>query len=212
MVSPQQDRKAAMTPPRKAVLYMRVSTGGQTTENQRHDLEAAAKARGWQIVDVYRDAGISGSKGREKRPGLDSLMKDAVRGKFDAVLVWDTSRLARSVLHFAQVTTELDALGVVMVFVKEGVDTSTPHGRAMVQMSNVFAQLELSLIKERIKAGLDRAKRDGTRSGKPVGRPPASPQLHKAIRAAKAKGLSVRAIASKLATSVGTVHRSLTAA
>lgn len=196
-----------MVKAKRAAIYLRVSTADQTTANQRPDLEAAAAARGWEVVDIYEDAGISGAKGRQQRPELDRLLKDAVRGRFNAVLVWDASRLARSTAHLATMMGELQALGVTQVFLKEGIDTSTPHGRAMVQMAGVFAELEREMIRERVMAGLARAKR----ANKRLGRPPVANKVRTDILQAAERGLSVRAIAAKVGASVGTVHRTLAA-
>ena len=130
---------------KRAALYLRVSTDQQTTENQRRQLQGVAERRGWTIVHTYEDAAISGAKGRDKRPGLDRMMKDAARGRFDLVMVWAVDRLGRSTATVAPVMAELGELGVGFYADKEGMDATTAHGRAMLQMASVFAELERAM-------------------------------------------------------------------
>lgn len=184
-------------------IYVRVSTGGQTVANQLHDLEATAKARGWDVVEVYRDAGVSGTKGRDERPALAKLLKDAARGRFGRVAVWSVDRLGRSTQHVTTVMEELKALGVRLFFHKEALDSTTPHGKAMLEMAAVFATLERSLIVERVNAGLARARREGQR----LGRPPADAKAVAKARSALAAGLSVRKAAEAAGISVGLAHK-----
>src|ERR1700722_11155151 len=145
-------------PGKRAALYLRVSTGEQTVENQRLELEAAAESRGWQVVTTYADNGISGAKGRDKRPGLDTMLKDAVRRKFDVVMVWAVDRLGRSLPDLISTMQELHGAKVDLFLLQQGLDTTTPSGRAMFQMLGVFSEFERSMIQSRVKAGLDRAK------------------------------------------------------
>lgn len=150
----------------RAVLYLRVSTLKQTTDNQRHDLERMCEAKGWEITKVYEDNGISGAKGRKARPALDNLLKDAAKRHFDIAVFWSVDRLGRST---SQVTTAMDEMqiaGVKQFYHKESIDTSSPHGQAMLEMAAVFAKLERSMIQERVKSGLERAKAKGVRLGK----------------------------------------------
>ena len=139
---------------KRAALYLRVSTDGQTTDNQRRELEQVAEWRRWTVTQVYKDAGISGAKGRDKRPGFDAMLKDASRRRFDILMFWSIDRLGRSTAAVAAALAELDAAGVAIYAQKEGMDATTPHGRAMLQVAAVFAELERSMIRERVIAGL----------------------------------------------------------
>ena len=127
---------------KRVALYLRVSTDEQTTSNQRLALMEVGDRRGWNIVKVYEDAGISGAKGRDKRPGFNATMKDALRRHFDVLAVWSIDRLGRSTATVATALAELDAAGVAIYSDREGMDATTPHGRAMLQMAAVFAELE----------------------------------------------------------------------
>lgn len=193
----------------RTALYLRVSTAEQTTENQRLELVKLAELRGWQVTEVYEDAGISGAKGRDKRPELDRLLKDAAKRKFDRVLVWSVDRLGRSTAQVAVTMEELRSSRVNLFCYRESMDSSTAHGQAMLEMAAVFAKLERAMIQERVKAGLARAKAEG----KTLGRPRV---VDDAVRAAvltgKSAGLSVRKIAAQVGVSVGTVQGVLTAA
>jgi DNA invertase Pin-like site-specific DNA recombinase len=149
---------------KRAALYLRVSTVDQHPESQLRDLEAMAQQRGLEIVQRYTDR-ITGTRAR--RPGLDQMMADARRGQFDVVLVWASDRLARSVRHFLEVLDELNRLNVEFVSFRENIDTGGPLGRAVVVIIGAIAELERSLIIERVRAGMRRAKLDGTRLGRP---------------------------------------------
>jgi DNA invertase Pin-like site-specific DNA recombinase len=149
---------------KRAALYLRVSTIDQHPETQLHDLRGLAAQRSFQIVEEYTDR-ISGVKSR--RRGLDQLMSDARRGKFDVVLVWAFDRIARSVRHFLEVLDELNRLNIEFVSFRENVDTSGPLGRAMVVIIGAIAELERNLIVERVKAGMRRARLEGQRIGRP---------------------------------------------
>jgi DNA invertase Pin-like site-specific DNA recombinase len=124
---------------KRAALYVRVSTDGQTTENQRLALEAVAQRRGWEVVQTYRDNGISGVKGRDKRPAFDAALKDAVRRRFDVLMVWSIDPMGRSTATVAAALAELEEARVAIYADKEGMDATTPHGKAMLQMAAVFA-------------------------------------------------------------------------
>jgi DNA invertase Pin-like site-specific DNA recombinase len=147
-------------------VYLRVSTDGQTTQNQRRELEAVAALSGWEVVDFYEDAGISGSNGREKRPGFDRLLKDATARKINMVAVWSVDRLGRSLQHLVGFLNELQALNCHLYLHQQAIDTTTPSGRAMFQMCGVFAEFERSMIVERVNAGLARAKANGVKLGR----------------------------------------------
>ena len=148
---------------KRAVLYVRVSTPDQSIEPQLLDLRQMAAARGYEIVREYSDK-LSGTKSR--RPGLDALLSDAQRHRFDVVMVWAFDRMARSVRHFLEVLDELNHLNIEFVSFRESVDTSGPLGRAMVVIVGAIAELERNLIVERVKAGMRRAKLDGRQIGR----------------------------------------------
>src|SRR5215475_9049479 len=151
---------------RRVGIYLRVSTDGQTTENQRRELEAVAARSGWEIAGLYEDAGISGSNGREKRPGFDRLLKDATARKINMIAAWSVDRLGRSLQHLVGFLNELQALNCDLYLHQQAIDTSTPSGRAMFQMCGVFAEFERSMIVERVNAGLARAKAKGVKLGR----------------------------------------------
>jgi DNA invertase Pin-like site-specific DNA recombinase len=190
---------------KRVALYVRVSTDEQTTDNQRHELEAVAKRSGWNLVGVYEDNGISGANGREKRPALDKMLKDAARREFDMIAAWSVDRLGRSLQHLVTLLEELHALGVDLYLHQQGLDTSTPSGRAMFQMCGVFAEFERAMLVERTKAGMARARAKGKR----IGRPPVPPVIKRRIVMLRQKGKSVRGIAKATGFSVGVVHKSI---
>ncbi len=193
---------------KRVALYLRVSTDCQTTENQRLELEKVAKGRGWKIVAVFDDNGVSGAKGREYRKQFDELIKDATRGKFDLVAAWSVDRLGRSLQDLIAFLNELHGVGCDLYLHQQGIDTTTPAGKAMFQMCGVFAEFERTMIQERVKAGLIRAKANG----KTLGRPSIPDQTRKRVLKAKEKGLSLRKIAAEAGVSVGTVHNVVKAA
>ena len=169
---------------KRTAIYLRVSTADQTTENQRRELEKVAKRSGWNIVEVYEDAGISGANGREKRPAFDKLLNDANRREFDLVAAWSVDRLGRSLQHLVAFLGELHALKIGLYLHQQGLDTTTPAGEAMFQMLGVFSQFERSMIQERVKAGLARARAQGKR----LGRRPLSAGVVKRARALRDGG------------------------
>src|ERR1700730_11048153 len=150
-----------MTDGVRAAIYLRVSRDDQTTENQRLVLARVAGHRGWQIVQTYEDQGIGGAKGREQRPAFDAMLKDAVRRRYDILMVWSIDRLGRSVLHVANALAELDAAGIRLYCDQQGIDSGTPMGRAMIQMASVFGEQERSMLRARVLAGLDRVRQQG---------------------------------------------------
>ncbi len=196
-----------------AAIYARVSTrNGQTTENQLRELREVARRHGWKIVATYTDDGISGAKGREQRPGLDDLLKGVARKEFDVVAAWSVDRLGRSLQDLIGTLNELKAKDVDLYLHKQGLDTSTPAGKAMFQMLGVFAEFEREIIAERIHAGLARAKEQGTKSGKPIGRPEVFGTVHKKAVALKERGFGTRRIAEELGVARATVVKALRAA
>lgn len=189
-------------------LYLRVSTSGQTVENQRQELERVAAQRGWEIVETYTDHGISGTKGRDKRPALDRLCKDAARGRFDIVAAWAIDRLGRSLAHLATLLDELQHLGVGLYLHQQAIDTGTPAGKAMLAMCGVFAEFERSLIVERINAGLARAKAQGKKLGRPT---TTTARTESRIKTMHRSGIGKLKIARELGIGVSTVQRILAA-
>src|SRR6266487_547506 len=188
---------------KRAAIYLRVSTQDQTTSNQEHELRQAAERAGWQGAKVYKDHGISGAKGRNGRPAFDALCRDATKRQFDVVMTWNVDRLGRSLKDLVAFLSELHALGIDLFLHQQGLDTTTPAGKAMFQMLGVFAEFERSIIQERVRAGLQRAKREGKR----LGRPPIADKLAERIRAALAGGMSVRKTAAKSEVKPSTVQR-----
>jgi DNA invertase Pin-like site-specific DNA recombinase len=188
-------------------IYLRVSTNGQTTENQRRELKAVAKRSGWQVVDIYEDAGISGAKGRDKRPGFDRLMRDATSRKINMIAAWSVDRLGRSLQDLVGFLNELHALHCHLYLHQQALDTSTPSGRAMFQMCGVFAEFERAMIRERVNAGLARARARGRR----LGRPPVAPSVEAKIRELRAQRMGIVKIARTLGVGTSVVQRVLAA-
>jgi DNA invertase Pin-like site-specific DNA recombinase len=184
---------------KRAALYVRVSTDRQTVENQIAALSKVAEARGWQIVETFSDAGISGAKGRRDRPGLDEMLKQAQRGRFDVVMAWAIDRLGRSLVDLLQTIESLKACGVD----QQSIDTTTPAGKLMLQMCGAFAEFERSMLQARIAAGLRRAVANGAKLGRPFNDPHA---IDKA-RLALGKGLGINRVAKLVGLSNGTVQR-----
>jgi len=194
---------------KRAVLYLRVSTIDQTTANQERELREIAGRMGCEIVKVYKDHGISGAKGRDKRPGFDAMHKDASRRRFDIVMAWSVDRLGRSLQDLISFLSELHSLGIDLALHQQGIDTTTPAGKAMFQMMGVFAEFERSMIVERVRAGIARAKASGTKSGKAFGRPRMPVELEQRIREALAAPgrPGFHKIAAQFGVATGTVQR-----
>src|SRR6201987_2414365 len=149
---------------KRPVLYLRVSTLDQTTANQERELREVASRMGCEIIKVYKDHDVSGAKGRDKRPAFDALCKAATRREFDMVMAWSVDRLGRSLQDLITFLSELHAVRVDLYLHQQGLDTTTPSGKAMFQMMGVFAEFERSMIRERTIAGMERARIKGTRS------------------------------------------------
>ena len=186
---------------KRAACYLRVSTVDQHPETQLHDLRQMAAQRGYEVVAEFTDR-ISGTKAR--RPALDQMMADARRGRFDVVLVWASDRIARSVKHFLDVLDELNRIGVEYVSFRENIDTGGPLGRAMVVIIGAIAELERSLIVERVRAGMRRARLEGQH----IGRTPLVLD-NLAIQQDRQHGHSIREIARSHRISTATVQRVL---
>jgi DNA invertase Pin-like site-specific DNA recombinase len=189
-------------------VYLRVSTTDQTTANQRLDLERVAAQRGWVIAETYVDHGISGSKGRDKRPAFDKLCKDATSGKLDLVAAWSIDRLGRSLQHVVTFLNELSAMNVDLYLHQQSVDSSTPGGKAMLSMCAVFAEFERNMIIERVTAGMARARSQG----KVFGRTKVSPATELEIHRLRKLGHGIIKTATLAGVGVSTVQRVVSAA
>jgi DNA invertase Pin-like site-specific DNA recombinase len=181
----------------RAAIYARVSTSDQTVANQLLELRRYIDARGWTAVNEYVDV-MSGAK--DRRPGLDALVRDARRRKFDAVVVWKLDRLGRSLRHLVLLMEELQQLGVALVSLGEGLDLSTPAGRLQAGLLAVVASFERERIRERVMSGLQRAKAQG----KALGRPKAAIPID---RLATVASLSLTDAAEALGVSRSTLKR-----
>jgi DNA invertase Pin-like site-specific DNA recombinase len=188
---------------KRAALYLRVSTDKQTVENQMRELRQIAERRGWEIVEQYHDAGISGAKGRDGRPGLDQMLKDAQRRRFDVVMAWAIDRLGRSLIDLLGTIQTLEACGVDLYLDQQSIDTTTPAGKLMFQVCGAFAEFERSMIRQRVKAGLRRA----IERGKQLGRPKVAAEIEKRIRDRLKAGRGILKVAKELGVGTGTVQR-----
>jgi DNA invertase Pin-like site-specific DNA recombinase len=188
---------------RRAAIYLRVSTRDQSTDAQHAELTTIASRAGWEIVETYRDAGISGGKGRDQRPGFDQMLKDATRRRFDLLMAWSVDRLGRSLQHLVGTLADLQAAGIDLYLRQQAIDTTSPSGRALFQMLGVFAEFERAMIRDRVQAGIDRARS----AGKRLGRPRIESKRADAIRASLARGVSIRAAAKAHRVGVSTVQR-----
>lgn len=190
----------------RAALYARVSTSGQTTENQLRDLRDAATRHGWDVTAVFTDEGISGAKGRDQRAGLASLMKIVARREVDIVAAWSVDRLGRSLQDLVAVLGDINAKGVDLYLHQQGLDTTTPSGRAMFQMLGVFSEFERSMIRERVNAGLARARAQGKRLGRPSND---DPKLLEDVKRLRAEGMGINRTARQLGVGTSLVQRLL---
>jgi DNA invertase Pin-like site-specific DNA recombinase len=188
----------------KVAIYCRVSTNHQSTDNQSADLKRVAKSRGWTVEKFYIDHAISGAKDRSQRAGLDELLKDATRGKFDSVMVWSIDRLGRSLQHLITIVNELRAIGVDLYIHQQALDTRTPSGQLCFSIFGALAEYERELIKERVRAGLDRAKSKGVKLGRPTN---LNPAMRTDILRMRLNKVSIRGIASRLRVGTGTVYK-----
>lgn len=185
----------------RVALYLRVSTTEQSTAAQRGDLERWAQQRGYTVVQVFEDHGVSGARHRRDRPAFDALMRDAVRGKFDIVGAWSVCRLGRSMPDLVRTLSDLQASKVGLYLHQQGLDTTTPSGEAMYGMMAVFSQFERSMCVARVHAGLAAAKAKGVKLGRPT--------LPRAVRELALDqlrgGASVRSVVKSTGFSVGSV-------
>jgi len=188
---------------KRAALYLRVSTLDQNTDNQEIQLREVAGRAGYEIIRVYRDHGISGAKGRAGRPQFDALCKDAARRKFDLVMSWSVDRLGRSLTDLLEFLREIHALRIGLYLHQQGVDTTTPSGKAMFQMMGVFVEFERSMIQERVRAGLARARASGVR----LGRPKVGADKETRIRELLRQKVGICRVGKKVGVGTGTVQR-----
>src|SRR5277367_1826961 len=188
---------------KRVAIYLRVSTSKQETRNQRRELEAVAKRSGWEIVKVYEDAGISGAKGRDKRPGLDAMLKAVNAKEFDMVAAWSVDRLGRSLTDLLSILQGLQDKGVDLFLHQQGLDTTTTAGKAMFQMLGVFAEFERGIIRERVNAGLARARASGVN----LGRRRVKPSVEAQIVELRAKGNGILKIGRTLGIGTSVVQR-----
>jgi len=188
---------------KRVALYLRVSTAEQTVENQERELRAVAERAGWQITAVFTDAGISGAKGRDKRPGFDQLLRGATRREFDMVAAWSVDRLGRSLQDLVGFLSEIHGAGVDLYLHQQAIDTSTAAGKAMFQMMGVFAEFERSMIRERVNSGIARAKAKGQR----FGRPKVEAEIEEKVRDLLRSGVGILKAAKLAGVGSGTVQR-----
>jgi DNA invertase Pin-like site-specific DNA recombinase len=187
----------------RVAIYTRISTADQSAEGQTHELKQYAKRRGWQIQKIYADT-ISGSKG--SRPALDEMLKDAKNRHFDCVLVWRIDRLGRSVRHLLEVLETFRVLGIEFISLNEAIDTSTPAGTMVFVVLAAVAELERSITVERVRMGLQNAKRRGVQLGRPAIKKLNAEEIQK-VRAARKKGDTLRELAKRFGSSVWAVYR-----
>lgn len=204
--------RVAVGKDKRAALYLRVSTDRQDTANQREALEEVATHRGWTVVAVYEDAGINGAKGRDKRPGLDAILKDASRAKFDVVMAWSVDHMGRSLQDLLATVQELRAARVDLFLHQQALDTTTPAGTAMFQMCGVFAEFERAMIQARIHAGIARARTEtpaqrATKGKRAHGRPRIAEDVERAVLAELATGKGTAKVGKLVGLSSSTVRR-----
>jgi len=192
--------------PKRIALYARVSTDKQTCENQLLELRASAERCGYTIVGEYVDAGISGAKGRADRPALDLMMKDAQRGKFEMILCWSIDRLGRSLQNLVELMNDLRTLKIDLIFLQQGLDTSTSGGRMMFSVFGALAEFERNLISERVIAGQKRARARGVKFGRPS---KFNQSVATAVLELRERGMGIREISKNLRIGCGTIYRAL---
>ncbi|TXN17202.1 resolvase [Methylobacterium sp. WL122] len=189
---------------KRVAFYVRVSVAdGQTTENQTRQLHEVAGRLGWIVTAIFADDGISGAKGRDRRPGLDAMLKAVTRREVDLIAAWSVDRLGRSLPDLIGLLGELQARGVDLYLHQQALDTSTPTGRMLFQMLGVFAEFERSMIVARVKSGLERTKAKGTR----LGRPPMDVSKVETIRTMLSAGTGIRETSRRTGVGASTVQR-----
>ncbi len=193
---------------RRVAIYARVSTASQTVENQLIELRTVAQRAGWQIVAELTDNGISGTKGRDQRPAFDELLKRSTRREFDVVMVWAIDRIGRSIQHLVTFMNHMQSVGIDLYIHQQSIDTTTAAGRMIFGVFSALGEYERELIRERIIAGQQRARAQGTKIGRPS---KMNDAVKTSVRLLKGKGVGIREIASKLEIGIGTVYSVLKA-
>ncbi|MDB9996377.1 recombinase family protein [Gammaproteobacteria bacterium] len=191
---------------RKAVIYSRVSTNEQTVENQLRVLREVAEKRGLEVVREISDEGISGAKGRDERQGFDELIKGSVKNEWDIILVWDVSRLGRSLKHLVSFLEDIQSAHCDMYIHQSGIDTSTASGKMMFGMLSVFSEFERSMIRERVIAGQQRAVANGVKLGRKTN---VNDGIITAVYHMRQNNVPIKRIAKDLQIGVGTVYKIL---
>jgi DNA invertase Pin-like site-specific DNA recombinase len=197
-------------PPRKCAIYARVSTKSQTVENQLLELRAVAARQNWQIAAEVTDAGLSGAKGRSDRPGFDRLFHMIRRNEIDIVLCWSIDRLGRSITDLVSFMKELEGSRIDLYCHQQGLNTTTPAGRMVYGIFASLGEYERELIRERINAGLKRARSEGKKLGRPS--VATQPAVINSVKLLRSKGMSIHNIAKNLRIGVGTASKILSAA
>ncbi len=200
----------------RVAIYMRVSTTDQNIENQLRELQAVAARANWEIVEVFEDYGVSGAKGRDKRPAFDRMCRAITQRKVHLVAAWSIDRLGRSLQHLVAFLGELRVMNCDLYLHQQQIDTTTPSGRAMFQMMGVFAEFEREMIRERVNAGLARTVAKGTVLGRGHRKDVERWGMTKAMLGAnvkelRLKGMGKMKIAKTLGVGTGTVQRILEA-
>ena len=193
-------------PKRDAPLRPRIDRQAVDREPAARAAQAAERL-GWEVAGEFVDHGISGAKGRKDRPKLDALLKGVARKEFDVVAAWSVDRLGRSLMDLIALLQELHSTGVDLYLHQQGINTTTPAGKALFQMMGVFAEFEREMIRERVTAGLARAKAHGTKTGNPIGRPAVGEEVEERIRELRAQGLGMVKIAKEVGCGVSVVQR-----
>lgn len=188
----------------KVVIYSRVSTVDQKCDNQISNLKEIVSANGWHLIDIFVDDGISGTKGRDGRPEFGRMCTEMVQRRFNRILVWDVSRLGRSLQHLVEFLNDVHSLGINLYIHQSGLDTSTSSGRMMFQMIGVFAEFERSMISERVKLGLQRVRKNGKQLGRPR---TVTPEVKRHIRQLLNEGHSYSYIHAQIGASKATISR-----
>ena len=191
---------------RKAVIYSRVSTNEQTVENQLKVLREVVEKRGLEVVREISDEGISGAKGRDERPGFDELIKGSIKNEWDIILVWDVSRLGRSLKHLVSFLEDIQSAHCDLYIHQSGIDTSTASGKMMFGMLSVFSEFERSMIRERVIAGQQRAVANGVKLGRKTN---VNDGIITAVYHMRQNNVPIKRIAKDLQIGVGTVYKIL---
>jgi DNA invertase Pin-like site-specific DNA recombinase len=188
---------------KRVAIYARVSTDDQSPENQLLELEEVAKRMQWSIIETYVDHGVSGAKGRENRAAFNALCEAAIRREFDIIMAWSVDRLGRSLQQLVEFLSDIHAKKIDLYLHKQGIDTTTPTGKAMFHLCGVFAEFERSIIRERVHSGLNRARE----RGKKLGRPRVGLTVEDNIKKCRVKGMGIKKIAKQLGIGVSVVQR-----